>query len=136
MHQDSIICVCVTDINDGIVHLVDTIDTQDYSYTWDFLLSLAISSIQYCRSLGCIVGSLVTDNAANMHKMRSNLAMHDDISVNNIITYGCSAHLLNLLAKDIEVKGVKTYVKKIIKYFKNSHFFSSKLKMAGGKKLL
>lgn len=136
VHHDSIVCVCVTDISDGIVHLVDTIDTQDNSHTWDYLLSLAISSIQYCKSLGCVVGSLVTDNAANMHKMRSSLAIHDDISLNNIITYGCSAHLLNLLAKDIEVKGVKSYIKKIIKYFKYSHFFNAKLKMAGGKKLV
>lgn len=136
VHHDSIVCVCVTDISDDVVYLVDKIDTQDNSHTWDYLQSLAISSVQYCKSLGCIVGSLVTDNAANMHKMRSNLAMNDDTSVNNIITYGCSAYLLNLLAKDIEVKGVKSYVKKIIKYLKYSHFFSAKLKMTGGKKLI
>lgn len=85
VHHDSIVCVPVTDISDGVVYLVDTIDTQDNSHTWDYLQSLAISSVQYCKSLGCIVGSLVTDNAANMHKMRSNLAMNDNTSVNNII---------------------------------------------------
>lgn len=135
VHNDSIICVCVTEISSGNVHLIATIDTLDNSHTWDYLTSLAVNSIKSCEQFGCTVGSLVTDNAANMHKMRSNLATHNDLLV-DIITYGCSAHLLNLLAQDLQIPGIKSFVKKIIKYFKYTHFFSAKFKMAGGKALV
>jgi len=59
----------------------------------------------------------VTDNAANMHKMREQLARSDELGMPDIITYGCSAHILNLLAHDIEIPGIKSNIKKIIKYF-------------------
>ncbi|GBP53013.1 hypothetical protein EVAR_80975_1 [Eumeta japonica] len=54
------------------------------------------------------------DNAANMVKMRRELMQLEDGDIGDIITYGCSAHLLNLFAKDIEVE-IKSKVKKIIK---------------------
>ncbi|KAG8175836.1 hypothetical protein JTE90_013386 [Oedothorax gibbosus] len=53
----------------------------------------------------------------------------------NILTYGCSAHILNLLAKDIKISNVKAQVVDVIKYFYNNHFASAKLREAGGKKL-
>lgn len=97
VHNDSIICVCVTEISSGNVHLIATIDTLDNSHTWDYLTSLVVNSIKSCEQFGCTVGSLVTDNSTNMHRMTSNLATHNDFSI-DIITYCCSAHLLNLLA--------------------------------------
>ena len=45
----------------------------------------------------CKVHSLVTDNAENMSKLRT-LVTSDSP---DIIAYGCGAHLLNLLAKDL-----------------------------------
>ena len=42
----------------------------------------------------------VTDNAANMAKMRRHL--EENLS-RDLLTYGCSAHLLNLSAKDVEI---------------------------------
>jgi len=134
VHNDSIVCVCVTDILRSNVHLVDTINTEDNSHTWDYLTKIAVSSIQYCEQLGCTVGSLVTDNAYNMAKMRHNFATND--LALDVITCGCSAHLLNPLAKDIEIPGVKSFIKKIIKYFKYTHFFAAKNKLAGGKALI
>jgi len=41
-----------------------------------------------------------------MEKMRQMLATND-LALG--FTYGCSAHLLNLLAKDIEIPVMKTY---------------------------
>lgn len=57
VHNDSIVCVCVTDILSGNVYLVDTINTKDNSHTWEYLTTLAISSLQYCEKFGCTVGS-------------------------------------------------------------------------------
>lgn len=54
----------------------------------------------------------------------------------DIITYGCSAHILNLLAHDIEIPVIKDHIKRIIKYFRKTHIPRSKYKQAGGKKLI
>lgn len=44
----------------------------------------------------------------------------------NIITYGCSAHLLNLLAKDFEMPNATKHIEKVVKYFRNYHFANAK----------
>ena len=57
--------------------------------------------LQYLSS---IFGCFVTDNAANIKKMRDALAKAGDL---NIIYHGCSAHILNLSAKDLELSNIK-----------------------------
>jgi len=52
------------------------------------------------------------------------------------VTYGCSAHTLNLLAHDLEIPGLKSHIKQIFKYFRNSHFFSARYKMEVWKALV
>ncbi|XP_073506891.1 uncharacterized protein [Phyllobates terribilis] len=52
-----------------------------------------------------------------------------------LITYGCSAHLLHLLAKDLSVPEIKANVVEIAKYFRNNHFAAAALKRMGGTKL-
>lgn len=129
VHNDPIVCVSVSDVLDRCTHLTETIDTEDNSHTSDYLLLVAERSIKNCQQYGCKVRSFVTDNAANMGKMREELAKKD---IKDVITYGCSAHLLNLLAHDLEVVGITEHIKKIIKYFKNTHFASAKYKQVGG----
>jgi len=136
VHNESIICICVTEMTEGCVYLLETIDTLDNSYTWDYLVSMTESAILSCEKFGCIVSSVVTDNAANMSKMRRNLAMSEKLQNKQIITYGCSAHMLNLLAHDIEAPGIKSHIKTIFKYFRNSHYFGAKYRMEGGKILV
>lgn len=68
--------------------------------------------------------------------MRQELATCEDISSQDIVTYGCSAYILNLLAHDIEIPGLKSHIKQIFKYFRNSLFFTAKYKMEGGKALI
>lgn len=53
----------------------------------------------------------------------------------DILTYGCSAHLLNLLAQDLRIDNIKEQVVHIVKYFRNNQFASSKYKQEGGLKL-
>lgn len=136
VHNESIICICVTEMTEGCVYLLETIDTLDNSHTWDYLVSITEKAILSCEQFGCVVSSVVTDNAANMSKMRRNLVMCEKLQKNQIITYGCSAHLLNLLAHDIEAPGIKSHIKTIFKYFRNSHFFGAKYRMEGGKTLV
>lgn len=63
--------------------------------------------------------------------MSSNEYSHLDI-----ITYGCSSHILNLLAHDLEDTVIKNKVKQIIKYFKFHHFPAAKNKELGGSSLV
>ncbi len=46
----------------------------------------------------------MTRNAANVTKMRKLL---EESAEQNIISYDCAAHLLNLLAHDLEIDDVK-----------------------------
>ena len=85
---------------------------------------------------GCKVGTLVTDNAANMVKMRRQVASDSHTNETNIISYGCSAHYLNLLAKDVEIPSVKEHIIQIVKYFRNSHLPAAWYKSTGGRKLV
>jgi hypothetical protein len=39
--------------------------------------------------------------------MRTELSKNEELSFSDIITYGCSAHILNLLAQDAEIPEVK-----------------------------
>ena len=75
----------------------------------------------------------MTDKAAaNVAKMRSKLGETNK----DLITYGCSAHLLNLLAHDLEIPNVKAQVVHIVKYFCNNHFTNAKYKNEGGNALI
>lgn len=53
-----------------------------------------------------------------------------------IITYGCSAHLLNLLAQDLQIRDIKEHVTDIIKYFRNHQFPGSVNRNTGGTALV
>lgn len=133
VHNEPIVCVAVT-TPDGDSYVTDTVDTSGNSHTADYLTDLARDAIDKCEEkFGCRVGSLVTDNAANMSKTRSQLAKD---SGHDIITHGCSAHLFNLLAHDVEIKGVKEHVVHIVKYFRNVHLPAAWYKAAGGKCLV
>ncbi|XP_011860419.1 PREDICTED: uncharacterized protein LOC105557715 [Vollenhovia emeryi] len=136
LHVEPLICISITDVLEGNIHLIDTIDTAENRHTADYLLKLAVTAIKRCQRFDCSIRSFVTDNASNMVKMRSQLAQCEEIFMPDIITYGCSAHILNLLAKDINVPELKDNVKTIIKYFKYSHYPASKYKQEGGTSLI
>lgn len=113
IHNEPVVCISVYDVTEKAVYLVVTIDTQDNSHNSEYLLNLAVDAISNCQKYNCTVRSFVTDNAANMAKMREELAQIDAVDNNmcDIITYGCSAHILNLLAHDLEVDSIKSNIK-------------------------
>lgn len=132
IHNEPVVCVSVT-TSDGDSYLTETVDTSGHSHTAEYMKQVASSAIKHCEEqFKCNIGSIVTDNAANMRKMREELKKdHKDI-----IAHGCSAHLMNLLAHDIEIKGVKEHVTQIVKYFRNTHLPAAWYKAEGGKRLV
>lgn len=131
IHNEPIVCVSVT-TPDGDSFLTETVDTSGHPHTAEYMQEIATTAIksveqQFC----CSVTSFVTDNAANMKKMRKQLEADSDC----VVSYGCSAHYMNLLAKDVEIKGVKEHVVHVMKYFRNCHLPGAWYKAAGGKKL-
>ena len=65
---------------------------------------MLVESKSYAEQMyGCHIRTVVTDNATNMEKMRCELEMED----NNIVTYGCLTHVLNLLGQDLACRGSK-----------------------------
>ena len=71
-----------------------------------------------------------------MVKMRRQLEVDSITTDSNIISYGCSAHYLNLLSKDVEIPGVKEHIIQIVKYFRNTHLPALWYKVVGGKNLV
>lgn len=79
----------------------------------------------------CQIRSCVTDNDANMVRMRTML--RDEMDV---LSYGCSAHAFNQLADVMKIQNfdqVSQHVVQIIKYFRHHHLPKAWLKEAGGK---
>ncbi len=83
----------------------------------------------------CTVSSVVTDNANNMRSMRKSLALSNNENVRSVFTYGCSAHLANLIAKDLIDHKVVDKVKTVVKYFRNTHIAKAKFRDAKGTNL-
>ena len=132
IHNEPVICASIT--SDGQTYLSETIDTSGNKEDANYLENISKTIIENAENrYNCRVASLVTDNAANMKKMRKNLITNDGF--NDIISYGCSAHSLNLLAKDRDIGTIKSQIASIMKYFRNHHYPSSIYKNNGGKKL-
>ena len=133
VHNEPVVCVSVTS-EKGQSFITGTMDSSGYSHTSKYLQEIASEAVRFTEEqFACRIGSFVTDNAANMLKMRKNLA---DDSESDMVSYGCSAHYMNLLAKDVEVSGVKEHVVHIIKFFRNGHLPAAWYQAADGKMLV
>jgi len=116
IHNNPVIATSVT--SEGSGYFVDATDTGAMAKTAENckeLLQTSISNVE--DSYGCKVRTVVTDNAKNMSKMRKALEEEDD----EIVTYGCAAHWLNLLGIDITPQQVIKHVIEINKHFRNHH---------------
>jgi len=133
VHNEGLVCSSVVLPSDA-TFLVDTVDTSGYSHNAEYLSEVAVNAIDKCKNeIGATVKSFVTDNAANVRKMRHNLESDESIDV---VTYGCSAHQLNLLSGDLEVSGVKDKIVSVVKYFRNRQLPAAWYKQCGGTKLV
>ncbi|KAM7165779.1 uncharacterized protein RBU57_006912 [Macrochelys suwanniensis] len=131
VHNDPVVCACVT-TEERNVSLTETIDASGNTHITEFLQEIAVKAItNYGKKCKCLLRSLVTDNAANVSKMRRIYLEESP----KLITYGCSAHLMHLLARDFSVPEIKANVVEIAKYFRNNHFTAAALKKVGRTKL-
>ena len=129
VHNEPIVCVSITS-ETGQSFITGTVDTSGYSHTSEYLHEVTLIAVRATEEqFACKVGSFVTDNAANMLNMRNKLA---DDSESDIVSYGCSAHYLNLLAKDVEV----SYCFQVIKFFRNDYLPAALYRDAGEKMLV
>ena len=130
IHKEPVVCCSITTY-EGDTFLTSTIDTQDEKHTGDNIEAIAEAAIKRVEDeLGCKVKSFVTDNAANMKKCRSQLE-----DSHPVITYPCSAHVADRLAKDVDTSDVKSHIVQIAKYFKSHHLPNAWYKQEGGKAL-
>lgn len=122
--------------NEGIINFM--IHSENFEYFYDYVLpkekrhtaqyiSDEISKIIDKIGPSKVVG-LVTDNASNMTSAWNTLK----IKYPKLLSYGCIAHILNLLFKDIEkIPSFKNHinnVKDVVKFFKMKHIPAAMLR--------
>ncbi|KAM7159988.1 uncharacterized protein RBU57_010371 [Macrochelys suwanniensis] len=109
VHNNPVVCACVT-TEEGNVFLTETIDTSGKAHTAGYLQEVAVKVITNCeKKFKCLACSLVTENAANVSKMRRNYLEESA----KLIPYGCSAHLMHLQSKDVSVPEIKLMLLKL-----------------------
>lgn len=112
----------------GEFYLYVTMDTSEHPHNAEYLSEIVGNLIKSCANeYNCTVTSFITDNAANMNKMEKEMKKNDDDI--DFITFGYSAHLMNLLTRDLEFSEIK--IVQLIKYFKNNHQTNAKYKQDG-----
>ena len=116
IHNDPVVATCLN--VGGKSFFLDAKDTGSMTKSAENCKKLCQDSIaEATSSYGCTVRNIVTDNAKNMEKMRTEL-QKDDPALN---VYGCSAHWLNLLGVDITPTAIMKHVVEVQKYFRNHH---------------
>ena len=98
------------------VYIVDIIDTNDEKHSAENLAIIADDHMQKAKEkYGVKIVAVVTDNAENMNSMRKKIQEKA-----NVVQYGCSAHQLNLLAKDLLVPSqIVSRIVEVAKIFRN-----------------
>ena len=135
IHNEPVICASIVVENSS--YLVKTVDTSGKPHTGNYLAELAEEIIKECSDKFKVkIRSFVSDNAANMVAMKNQLMRSDDSRISSLVTYGCSAHIGNLLAKDLDDTNARNHVVQIVKHIRNKHYASAAFKEAGGTKLV
>lgn len=104
-------------------------DCKGNKKTAEYCAQIAAESIDYCKEkFGVNIFAVCSDNENKMVKMRKNLEETHE----NLITYGCSAHYMNLLVNEISNKKILGYIIEVHKFFRNHHQPHGWLKEKGG----
>lgn len=108
--------------------LINADDPASDKKTAEFCLEATLKVIENIKTqYGKNIFAVCTDNEPKMKKMRR--ILEEKIP---IVTYGCSAHFLNLLYKDIVPEEITSKIVIIHKYFRNHHIPKAWLKEKGG----
>jgi len=117
---------------DKIVHLFDSVDTEDNKYTAEYLLNWTVTSIKSCQehaeieALWPIIQQTYIKYESNWQGMKN---------LPDIIIYGCSVHIFYKSFCAWHWNS-RNHIWKIMKYFRNTHFAAAKYKQASGKALV
>jgi len=66
IHNEPIISACIT-TEKGDIYLIDSFDTSRNLHFFEYLMNIVETAIKNVEeTVGCIVGSVITDGAANM----------------------------------------------------------------------
>lgn len=72
----------------------------------------------------------VTDNCSTMRLLREKLEQIEP----DILVYGCNAHLLNLIGRDLSKVELTDRIKTVQKFYRNHHMESASMKLLKGKR--
>ena len=129
MHGEAIIATGLHIPGQSFFH--DAVDVGDVTKDAEYCVNLAKASISSAEEkYGCRVIGFVSDNENKMIRVRSLL---EDWRGKAFITYGCSAHYLNLVQSEATPPAIKAHLVEVQKYFKNHQRPAAKLKNKGGK---
>ena len=130
VHQEPIIASCLHLPGHTFFH--EAVDvgaaTKDANYCAE-LAKAAILSAE--EKYGCRVVGFVSDNENKMVRVRELLV---EWRGKSFITYGCSAHYMNLVQNEASPPGIKAHLVEVQKFFRNHHKQSAQLKAKGGKR--
>ena len=96
---------------------------------WSALANDPVLGISFFKSGVCYLVNTINTSGANMNLMRREIRQDLDGVIH---TYGCHAHIANLLSKDIlnqrDIKPLLSKVMAVLKFLRNSHACSAELK--------
>ena len=126
--QESIIASSIQ--YNGLVYIVGTTDATSVVHTSENIAEITMEHIKDAETKYAVkVSALITDNAENMSKMRK--IVGNDL---NVIEYGCAAHQINLVAKDLVPSAIVSKVTEVAKLFRNCHLPHAWLQSEGASK--
>jgi hypothetical protein len=122
IHNQPVIASCVHTGEKS--YFVTAEDTGSHKKTATYCAMLAEQAISDAATkFGCTVRGVVTDNEKKMEVMRRELKEANP----DLVVYGCSSHLLNLLGDDLTPTEITKQVVEVKKYFRNHHRASALL---------
>lgn len=110
--------------------LLNAKDCESNQKTAKYCAECAKESITMCEEkFGKKVFAVCTDSESKMVKMRQLLT--DDLP--DLLTYGCSAHYLNLLEVEVTPQTIIKHIVEVHKFFRNHHQPHGWLREKGGR---
>jgi hypothetical protein len=129
VHREPIIATCLHIPGHTFFH--DAVDVGDVTKDAPYCADLAKTSITSAEEkYGYKVVRFVSDNENKIIRVRSIL---EEWRGKTFITYGCSAHYLNLVQTDATPSAIKNQLIEIQKFFRNHQRPAAQLKEKGGK---
>lgn len=116
---------------DGVTHPLDTLNTGAVVKTAEYCAEQAVKSIKEAETkYHCTVVGFVSDNEPKMVRAR---ALMEEM-LPGLITYGCSAHYLNLVENAGAPPDILSSINAVQRFFREHHYPMALLTQKGGVK--